>query len=239
MPYDTISPFRPELSTRGKTVFITGGCIGIGIGIGASIAKAFAQSGAAIGIIGRREHLLKDRVPEIVAMSSYTEIKVQYVVADVTKYDQISDAFEKLSGSLGNVDIFVSNAGFLPKPTPLREADDTEWWTTFETNVKGNFNAVCAFLKYAAPKPILISVNSEIAHLPVMPGYSAYAASKIATDLPGAFIVWLSSPEAKFLKGKFVWTNWDVDDLKFRAQEIMSSKDLELTLVGPAFRANL
>ncbi|KAH6886941.1 putative NADP(+)-dependent dehydrogenase [Thelonectria olida] len=33
-------------------------------------------------------------------------------------------------------------------------------------------------------------------------------------DLPGQFSVWLASPEAKFLHGRFVWTEWDVDELK-------------------------
>ena len=31
-------------------------------------------------------------------------------------------------------------------------------------------------------------------------------------------MVWLSSPEGAFLKGKFVWANWDVDELKQKAE---------------------
>jgi hypothetical protein len=27
-------------------------------------------------------------------------------------------------------------------------------------------------------------------------------------------VVWASSPEAAFLKGKFVWVHWDVEELK-------------------------
>lgn len=33
-------------------------------------------------------------------------------------------------------------------------------------------------------------------------------------DLPGQFAVWLASPEASFLHGRFVWTEWDVESLK-------------------------
>ncbi|CAJ2513879.1 Uu.00g019980.m01.CDS01 [Anthostomella pinea] len=33
-------------------------------------------------------------------------------------------------------------------------------------------------------------------------------------DLPGHFAVWAASPEARFLHGRFVWANWDVDELK-------------------------
>lgn len=31
--------------------------------------------------------------------------------------------------------------------------------------------------------------------------------------LPGQFAVWLASPEADFLNGRFVWAQWDVDEL--------------------------
>jgi hypothetical protein len=31
--------------------------------------------------------------------------------------------------------------------------------------------------------------------------------------LPGDFAVWLASPEAEFLNGRFVWAQWDVDEL--------------------------
>ena len=31
--------------------------------------------------------------------------------------------------------------------------------------------------------------------------------------LPGQFAVWLASPEAGFLNGRFVWAEWDVDEL--------------------------
>ncbi|PNP51269.1 hypothetical protein FNYG_15906 [Fusarium nygamai] len=33
-------------------------------------------------------------------------------------------------------------------------------------------------------------------------------------DLPGQFALWLASSEAKFLHGRFVWAEWDVDQLK-------------------------
>lgn len=39
-------------------------------------------------------------------------------------------------------------------------------------------------------------------------------------ELPGAFTVWLTSPEAGFLKGRFVWVNWDAEELVARAKEI-------------------
>jgi shikimate 5-dehydrogenase len=60
--YPAIEPSRPELSTAGKVVFITGG----GSGIGPRIAHAFAKSGAAkIIIMGRTESSLLSTKNEV------------------------------------------------------------------------------------------------------------------------------------------------------------------------------
>ena len=32
-------------------------------------------------------------------------------------------------------------------------------------------------------------------------------------SLPGNFYVWAATSKAAFLHGRFVWTNWDVDEL--------------------------
>lgn len=53
--------------------------------------------------------------------------------------------------------------------------------------------------------------------------------------LPASFNLWLATPEARFLKGKFLWCNWDIDELKSRAKEIESSRLLNIDLVGWPF----
>ena len=55
-------------------------------------------------------------------------------------------------------------------------------------------------------------------------------------SLPASFNVWLASPEAHFLKGKFLWANWDVDELKAQAKEIETSTQLSIGLVGWPFQ---
>lgn len=54
-------------------------------------------------------------------------------------------------------------------------------------------------------------------------------------SLPASFNVWLAAPEARFLKGKFLWANWDIDELKARAEELESSTQLSIGLVGWPF----
>jgi len=48
-------------------------------------------------------------------------------------------------------------------------------------------------------------------------------------------MVWLSRPEAQFLNGKFVWVNWDVEELKEKAEEIAAGQDLTAGIYGWPF----
>jgi NAD(P)-dependent dehydrogenase (short-subunit alcohol dehydrogenase family) len=45
-------------------------------------------------------------------------------------------------------------------------------------------------------------------------------------NLPGQFAVWLASPEAEFLKGRFLWAHWDVNELLEKKEEIQNNKQL-------------
>ncbi|KAF9982670.1 hypothetical protein BGZ79_005914, partial [Entomortierella chlamydospora] len=47
-------------------------------------------------------------------------------------------------------------------------------------------------------------------------------------DLAGYFMVWAASAEAAFLKGKLIWSNWDVEELKERREELESSQKLTM-----------
>ncbi|KAI0176211.1 putative short-chain dehydrogenase [Hypoxylon sp. FL1284] len=51
-------------------------------------------------------------------------------------------------------------------------------------------------------------------------------------NLPAHFLVWAASKEADFLKNKFVFANWDVDELKARKDEISQTPELTIGLNG-------
>ncbi len=55
-------------------------------------------------------------------------------------------------------------------------------------------------------------------------------------DLPGHFAAWLASREAEFLKGKFVWANWDVEELIERKDEVLKTDLLTIGLSGLSFQ---
>jgi len=301
--YPTISPSRPELSSKGKVIVITGG----GTGIGASITRAFAAGGSTqIAILSRTERNLLATKQSVEQEFPSTEVLT--VAVDITNAKQLESAFETIHQSFGKLNVLVCNSGFLPTPHPVLspDFDVQEWWTSFNTNVLGNLLTVREFVKYANKTAQILNISTCIAHIPpIIPGNSGYAASKLAAaklfdyiasenpnlhvvnvhpglvdtemsrksgnggtdhskfatllryhaawvsgfkqslsfprshhilvDLSGHFCLWLASPEAKFLRGKFVWVNWSADELIDRKKEISSTDVLDIKLGGVSF----
>lgn len=57
-------------------------------------------------------------------------------------------------------------------------------------------------------------------------------------ELPSNFAVWLCSPKARFLRGKFVWCDWDVEELLAKKDNIQGSALLTANCVGWLFPAS-
>lgn len=51
-------------------------------------------------------------------------------------------------------------------------------------------------------------------------------------SLPAHFLVWVVSEEARFLKGRYVCANWDVGELKGKAETIEGERILENGILG-------
>jgi hypothetical protein len=49
--------------------------------------------------------------------------------------------------------------------------------------------------------------------------------------------VWLTSKEAAFTKGKYLFANWDVDEMVQRADEISAHGTLEMWIEGLEHKA--
>ncbi|KAJ5650492.1 NADP(+)-dependent dehydrogenase [Penicillium longicatenatum] len=56
-----------------------------------------------------------------------------------------------------------------------------------------------------------------------------------SVNLPAEFLVWLTSPEAAFLNGRFAMANWDVEELKTKADQIQSGQLLTSGVNGWPF----
>lgn len=48
-------------------------------------------------------------------------------------------------------------------------------------------------------------------------------------------MVWLAQPKTKFLKGRFVWVNWDVDELCAMKEKIEGSGTMTINTLGWPF----
>ncbi|HWI55459.1 MAG TPA: SDR family NAD(P)-dependent oxidoreductase, partial [Desulfobacteria bacterium] len=90
---------------KGKIAIITGG----GSGIGRAIACLFAENGAHVVIAGRTEAPLINVAAEI-KDKGYS---ASYVVADVSKSEQVNKLVSQTIENFGRIDILVNNAGLL------------------------------------------------------------------------------------------------------------------------------
>jgi NAD(P)-dependent dehydrogenase (short-subunit alcohol dehydrogenase family) len=176
--YPSISPSLPHLSLAGKTVLITGGGAGIGLAISKSLAEASAKN---LVIFGRRSTVLDSAVSEITSQPGNTT-KVIPIVADVSKKESVDTAFAKISELLPGVklDILVLNAGYFSGIRPLGTESVSEWQTAFEINVLHPYLVTTAFIPLAKKDATIINISTAIAHLFPFPGFSSYAATKLA-----------------------------------------------------------
>ncbi|KAL2845025.1 putative NADP(+)-dependent dehydrogenase [Aspergillus pseudoustus] len=51
-------------------------------------------------------------------------------------------------------------------------------------------------------------------------------------SLPAAFTVWVASPEAAFTKGKYLWCNWDVEELREQRERILETDYLTIGYIN-------
>lgn len=99
-----------------------------------------------------------------------------------------------------------SNGALHPYPT-----------TAFYGGTKGMFTWLMRHVQSEHPEVRIHSLHPGAIYTPAMEAYGipreAIAAIEDHVDLPGSFTVWLASPEAEFLKGRFVFARWDKEEL--------------------------
>lgn len=159
----------------GKVALITGG----NAGIGESIAKLFADEGAAVVITGRRQAEL-DRVVRAITVKGG---KAVAVAGSVTDEGHAHAAVQQAIASFGKVDVLVNNAGVGDFGKRLHEMDDAGWAHVLDVNLTGVFRMTRAVIPQMLKQTGGAIVNvSSIASLVGIPLLSAYAASKGALD---------------------------------------------------------
>jgi len=152
----------------GKHALITGG----GSGIGAAIARALAEAGAAISLVGRRIVPLQ----EIAAGLP----KATAVVADVTREADTLAMVEAARTANGPVDILVASAG-AAESSAFASTDLPHWQRMLDVNLTGAFLSARAVLpdmiRTGASQSRMIFIAST-AGLKGYPYVAAYCAAK-------------------------------------------------------------
>src|ERR1700710_1280026 len=97
-----------------QVVLITGALTGIG----RATAVAFARKGAKVVVSGRHDDKGQDLVEELRALGTEAE----FVNADVTKEDEVSNLVDTAVAKFGRLDVAVNNAGFERKLPPTPDA---------------------------------------------------------------------------------------------------------------------
>ena len=139
-----------------KTAVVTGG----GRGIGQEIARALAAEGAKVAVVSRSAASCGKAAEEINA--EYPGAATPYAV-DVADHAAVQDLAKRVGEELGTVNVLINNAG-VTRDGLLMRMKEEDWDTVLDTNLKGAFNTVKAFMRVLmkAEDPRIINISSVI-----------------------------------------------------------------------------
>jgi NAD(P)-dependent dehydrogenase (short-subunit alcohol dehydrogenase family) len=167
------SIFRDGL-LAGKTAFVTGA----GSGIGQRMAERFAQHGAKVMLLGRKQEKL-DAAAAAIRSSGGT---VASSAADVRDYPAMEAALQSAHDQFGEIDILVSGAaGNFPAPVVGMSANAFK--AVIDIDLLGTFNTCrAAYAHLRKPGASVISISASHATIPM--AYQAHVcAAKAGVDL--------------------------------------------------------
>jgi len=177
--YPFISSSKADIS--GRSVLITGASKGIG----RVIATSYATAGASTIILLARSSLdeTRDLVHQAAKKADRAEPNVLTVKCDTTSEPDVTEAVKTVTEAVGKLDILINNAGYSSTWSSMTESDPSEWWRTWEVNVKGTYLISRAFipllLKTESGLKTIVSISS-MGGVATVPTASAYQASKSA-----------------------------------------------------------
>lgn len=156
---------------QGKVVLLTGASSGIG----EALAYAMAERGAIVGLLARREELLKPIAEKIKSKGG----KARIFACDVTEKDKLHKAAESLRNEFGKIDILIANAGIGGNNKETRELEADAVTKVINVNLIGAVNSVSAVIPQMLKRKSghLVAISS-LAGFRGIPKSAAYSASK-------------------------------------------------------------
>ncbi len=115
----------------GQVAVVTGASTGLGV----QMAKAFANQGANVVLIARRQNLLEENAAEI---ESQYGVKALPYACDITDAEKVKGAVRATIEKFGRVDILVNNAG-TGAVAPAVEITDEQFDNELKIDLFGTF----------------------------------------------------------------------------------------------------
>jgi len=160
--------YQKDLLQR-RTILLTGG----GTGLGRSMAMRFADLGANIFLVARREEPLKETVNAIRAKGA----KASYALADVRDFEAVEKTISAAEKEFGTVDTLVNNAGINDK-VGLEHGTPEQYVDSLGRNLLHYYNMAHFALPYLKKtRGCIVNISSKTA-LTGQGGTSGYASSK-------------------------------------------------------------
>ncbi|HBO85285.1 MAG: Short-chain dehydrogenase/reductase [Parcubacteria group bacterium GW2011_GWC2_42_12] len=153
---------------KNNVVVITGGSQGLG----KSLASLFVKKDCRVIISSEKEEDLKNVAKELL---------IDYFLADVTVYDNLSNLAKYVLEKYGAIDIWINNAGIQITPSVVEEVSIKKLRYLFDVNFFGYFYGCQIALRQMKKQGqgLIININST-AGLEGKPLLSAYVSSKFA-----------------------------------------------------------
>lgn len=158
----------------GKSIVVTGGESGIGRAI---VLRCLAD-GASATIAGIQEDDIEKTLAD--AKEAGAGERVQAIVTDVTKPDQVQAAIDATVAKFGRLDAAIANAGAFSTATPFGEWRVEDWKRVIDVNLNGVFYVFHAAAKVLVEQDeggSLLATGSSTGIRPI-PALMPYVASK-------------------------------------------------------------
>ncbi|MBN2075084.1 MAG: SDR family oxidoreductase [Dehalococcoidales bacterium] len=150
----------------GRKALVTGAARGIG----KVLALTLAEAGCDVSLVG----LHIEGVEEVAAEITGIGIRALAYQADVSKKDEVDNAFSETEKEFGGLDICVNNAG-VSFQTPIEDMPEQEWDNIIDTNMKGVF--LCS---QAAARIMIPQRSGSIINLASISGHAVNVPQKQA-----------------------------------------------------------
>jgi NAD(P)-dependent dehydrogenase (short-subunit alcohol dehydrogenase family) len=166
---------RRLFDLSGRVALVTGGSKGLG----KSMARGLAEAGADIVISSRHGDELEAAANQI---GAGLEVRVEYIVADLSKRAEASRLAAESLEAMGKVDILINNAG-TNKPQLIDQIEDEVWDQLVELNLTS-----CMALTRALVPGMKERKWGRVIHISSIMGHSSAAGRDVYSATKSALL---------------------------------------------------